>query len=71
MAGYKILQDNSKKDAILQIEGVCPCCEHYPSVYREVSTAYKRQQGRQFLYNCPNCGGKWQGNIYDQNLNLI
>lgn len=67
MAGYKILQDNSKKNAILQIEGICPCCGHYPSVYRNTQVA----KGQQFVYACPVCNSKWQGNVYDQNLNTI
>lgn len=68
MAGYQILEDNTKKDTILRMEGICPCCSHYPSKYIQLNDKANQVQ---FLYICPKCESKWKGNLYDKHLNLI
>jgi len=71
MAGYRIIEDNYKKDFILREEGVCPRCGHYPSLYRDQKPTYKGKQVQQFLYTCTKCKSKWTGNYYDNNLNMV
>ncbi len=67
MAGFKILVDNSKKDYILKMEGECPCCGHYPSRYIEIEEGNLRQ----FKYRCPKCESRWQGNLYNNMLEMV
>lgn len=67
-AGYEVLVDNSKRDAILKVEGICPVCGHYPSRYIEVTYP---DNSRQFKYTCPECESRWQGNLYDSQLRMF
>ena len=67
-AGYKILIDNSKKNEILKVEGICPVCNHYPARYIEVPDD---NGNRQFKYTCPKCESRWQGNVYDHQLHIV
>lgn len=73
MAGYQVIEDNSKLKSILKIEGICPVCNHYPSRYlehKDGTGGKKMKATRQMLYTCSECGSKWKGNIYDNMLNL-
>lgn len=67
MAGFRIIKDNRKEESILQMEGICPCCDHYPTMYYKTQAVYKRKNATQYHFNCPKCGSEWVGNFYDQN----
>lgn len=71
MAGFQVLVDNSKKSRILQEEGVCPCCGSHNTGYSENQVLYKGLPRKQFVYKCTDCKSLWQGNIYDNMLNLV
>lgn len=66
---YEIIYENikGKKDAINEIEGICPCCGKDDNLETEEKNIgpYK-----QMIYKC-DCGTKWRGNCYNENSEIV
>ena len=66
---YGIIYENTKgkKEAIKEIESVCPCCGNTDNLKKE-----EKYIGhfRQFIYEC-DCGTKWRGNFYNENEEVV
>lgn len=66
---YGIIYENikGKKEAINEIESVCPCCGNTDDLKKEENNI---GPFRQYIYEC-NCGTKWRGNFYDENEEVV
>lgn len=66
LGNYHIVNRNVKDvfNAILQVEGVCPCCDGKNTVFQKYY--HKNYKDTQNKYECNDCGAVWYGNTYNE-----
>ena len=57
-----------KREAIVKIESVCPCCRNKENI----KVSENKVNGyRQYIYSCDKCETSWRGNCYDENEDYV